>query len=164
MSTIVSDSGMARSWYGAAIGEFLTANVNEVLGQLSRHAGDGHFSDQCGAWLTQIELLQAQLTGLEGWIFFEFNIPRMGRRVDVILVLGSVIFALEFKVGETTYNRGSIEQVWDYALDLKNFCSVETILIPHRRWVRSVHGKQSGADSGSGNEAERQAHERIRLV
>ena len=87
----------------------------------SRHAGDGHFSDQRDAWLAQIDLLQAQLTGLDGWVFFEFNIPRMGRRVDVILVLGSVIFALEFKVGETGYDRSAIEQVWDYALDLKNF-------------------------------------------
>ena len=50
----------------------------------------------------------------------EFNIPRMGRRIDVILVIGSM-FALEFKVGETTYDRAAIEQVWDYALDLKNF-------------------------------------------
>ncbi len=45
----------------------------------------------------------------------------MGRRVDVILVIGSVVFALEFKVGETAYDRAAIEQVWDYALDLKNF-------------------------------------------
>jgi hypothetical protein len=121
MSSLVGNSGLARSWYGAAIGDFLTSDVNDILGKLSRHAGDGHFSDQRDAWLAQIDLLQEQLTGLEGWVFFEFNIPRMGRRVDVILVLGSVIFALEFKVGETTYDRTAIEQVWDYALDLKNF-------------------------------------------
>jgi len=121
MSSVVSNTGLARAWYGAAIGDFLTSDVNDILGQISRHAGDGHFSDQRDAWLAQIDLLQAQLIGLEGWICFEFNIPRMGRRVDVILVLGSVIFALEFKVGETTYDRTAIEQVWDYALDLKNF-------------------------------------------
>jgi len=121
MSSLVGNSGLARSWYGAAIRDFLTSDVNDILGKLSRHAGDGHFSDQRDAWLAQIDLLQAQLIGLEGWVFFEFNIPRMGRRVDVILVLGSVVFALEFKVGETTYDRAAIEQVWDYALDLKNF-------------------------------------------
>jgi len=121
MSNVVNNSGLARYWYGAAIADFLTSDRIDILGQLSQHAGDGHFSDQRDAWLTQIELLQAQLKGLDGWIFFEFNIPRMGRRVDVILVLGSVIFALEFKVGESTYDRAAIEQVWDYALDLKNF-------------------------------------------
>jgi hypothetical protein len=121
MSNVVSNSGLARSWYGAAIGDFLTSDANAILGKLSHHAGDGHFADQRDAWLAQIDLLRSQLNGLEGWVFFEFNIPRMGRRVDVILVLGSVIFALEFKVGETTYDRAAIEQVWDYALDLKNF-------------------------------------------
>jgi len=121
MSNVVSNSGLARSWYGAAIGDFLTSDADDILGKLSRHAGDGHFADQRDAWLAQINLLHAQLKGLDGWVFFEFNIPRMGRRVDVILVLGSVIFALEFKVGETTYDRSAIDQVWDYALDLKNF-------------------------------------------
>jgi len=121
MSSAVNNSGLARFWYGADIAEFLVSNADDILGKLSRHAGDGHFSDQRDAWLAQIDLLQKQLTGLNGWIFFEFNIPRMGRRVDVILVSGSVIFALEFKVGETSYDRTAIEQVWDYALDLKNF-------------------------------------------
>ncbi len=121
MSVIVSNSGLARSWYGAAIQDFLASKDDDILGKLSRHAGDGHFASQRYAWLAQIELLRSQLKGLEGWVFFEFNIPRMGRRVDVILVLGPVIFAVEFKVGEATYDRAAIEQVWDYALDLKNF-------------------------------------------
>lgn len=121
MSSVVSNSGLARFWYGAAIGDFLGSEADDILGKLARHAGDGHFADQRDAWLAQIDLLHAELKGLDGWVFFEFNIPRMGRRVDVIIVLGSVIFALEFKVGETTYDRAAIEQVWDYALDLKNF-------------------------------------------
>ena len=121
MPSVDNNSGLARFWYGAAIADFLASDADDILGKLSRHAGDGHFSDQRDAWLAQIDLLKVQLTGLEGWVFFEFNIPRMGRRVDVILVLGSVIFALEFKVGDSSYDRAAIEQVWDYALDLKNF-------------------------------------------
>jgi hypothetical protein len=121
MSNIVSNSGLARFWYGASIADFLATEADDILGKLARHAGDGHFADQRDAWLAQIELVHTQLKSLDGWVFFEFNIPRMGRRVDVILVLGSVIFALEFKVGETTHDRAAIEQVWDYALDLKNF-------------------------------------------
>jgi hypothetical protein len=45
----------------------------------------------------------------------------MGRRIDVVLVVGPVVFAIEFKVGEKTLDRAAIDQVWDYALDLKNF-------------------------------------------
>ena len=121
MSSVVNESGMTNYWYGATIGDFLGTNADDILGKISRHAGDGFFRDQCDAWLAQINILKTQLKGLYGWVFFEFNIPRMGRRVDVILVQGSVIFVLEFKVGETNYNRSAIEQVWDYALDLKNF-------------------------------------------
>ena len=45
----------------------------------------------------------------------------MGKRIDVVLIINNVIFILEFKVGEKEYLHTAIEQVWDYALDLKNF-------------------------------------------
>lgn len=76
---------------------------------------------QRNAWLDQIVILKATLPGLTGTLFLEFNIPRMGRRVDVVLVIGAAVVVLEFKVGERTYYREDIDQVWDYALDLKNF-------------------------------------------
>lgn len=45
----------------------------------------------------------------------------MGKRVDCIVIIGDIIFIIEFKVGEHKYLHHQIEQVWDYALDLKNF-------------------------------------------
>ncbi|NLW83581.1 MAG: DUF2075 domain-containing protein [Phycisphaerae bacterium] len=57
----------------------------------------------------------------KGSIFFEYSIPRMGRRIDVVLLIGSTIFVLEFKVGEKEFTSNAIDQTWDYALDLKNF-------------------------------------------
>jgi hypothetical protein len=45
----------------------------------------------------------------------------MGRRIDVVLLLPAAIVVLEFKVGERLFERSAIDQVWDYALDLKNF-------------------------------------------
>jgi hypothetical protein len=66
-------------------------------------------------------LLQICLAGLTGSLFLEFNIPRMGRRIDAVLLIGPVVFVLEFKVGESVFERGALDQVWDYALDLKNF-------------------------------------------
>ena len=77
--------------------------------------------NQAAAWLKEIEFLQPKLSGLSGSVFFEFNIPRMGRRIDTVLVIGPVVFAIEFKVGEKTFDRAAIDQVWDYGLDLKNF-------------------------------------------
>lgn len=92
-----------------------------MLGALARNGDADLVTTQRGAWTTQIELLRSELSGLDGFIFFEFNIPRMGRRIDVVLLIGAVVFALEFKVGERTFDRVAIDQVWDYALDLKNF-------------------------------------------
>jgi len=37
------------------------------------------------------------------------------------LLLGPVVFVIEFKVGESAFERAAVDQVWDYALDLKNF-------------------------------------------
>lgn len=92
-----------------------------MLGQLTANCDFALIPTQRDAWLAEIEILRSQLKGVDGSVFFEFNIPRMGRRVDVVLLIGSVVFALEFKVGERAFDRAAIDQVWDYALDLKNF-------------------------------------------
>ena len=97
------------------------ADAQFVIGSLTQNSDSPIVPAQREAWLSEIEILRSQVRGLEGWIFFEFNIPRMGRRVDVILVTGPIVFALEFKVGEKSFERAAIDQVWDYTLDLKNF-------------------------------------------
>ena len=121
-----------RFWYGASITEFLNANPNAVLGELTTNCDFALLPTQRNAWLAQIEFLRSQVIDLSGSVFFEFNIPRMGRRVDVVLVVGPVVFAIEFKVGEKTFDRSAIDQVWDYGLDLKNFheASHDASIIP----------------------------------
>ena len=121
-----------RFWYGASITEFLNANPSAVLGELTTNCDFALLPTQRDAWLAQIEFLRPRLNGLSGSVFFEFNIPRMGRRIDVVLVIGPVIFAIEFKVGEKTFDRSAIDQVWDYGLDLKNFheASHDASIIP----------------------------------
>ena len=110
-----------RFWYGTSIAEFVGASAEKIVGQLTLNSSFDIDRSQAAAWLTEIEFLQSKLSDLAGSIFFEFNIPRMGRRIDVVLVIGPVIFAIEFKVGEKTFDRSAIDQVWDYGLDLKNF-------------------------------------------
>jgi Uncharacterized conserved protein (DUF2075) len=111
----------SRVWYGATITEFLKSDPNAVLGQLTANSDFALIPTQRDAWIAQIEFLRANINGLTGSVFLEFNIPRMGRRIDVVLLIGPVVFVVEFKVGEKNFDRAAIDQVWDYALDLKNF-------------------------------------------
>ena len=112
---------MAREYYSGLIEEFVDSSVDAVLGVL---ADNNQFSlelTQKNAWKEQIALLQSMLAGYAGKIYFEYSIPRMGQRIDVLLLIHGVIFVLEFKVGERAFHQHHIDQVWDYTLDLKNF-------------------------------------------
>jgi hypothetical protein len=118
---ISASGGSLRFWYGAPISDFLIANRDAVLGGLAKNCQFALVPTQRDAWRIQIEFLQRELRSIEGSVFLEFNIPRMGRRIDVVIVCGPAVFALEFKVGEEMFTRAAIDQVWDYGLDLKNF-------------------------------------------
>lgn len=111
----------SRAWYSAPIADFLGQDPDAIIGQLARHSSFGDTPSQKSAWLGEISILKEHLAGWTGLLLLEFSIPRMGRRIDAVLLIGSVVFVLEFKVGETTFERAAREQVWDYALDLKNF-------------------------------------------
>lgn len=115
-------SGMlSRAWYHSTYAEFRAGGVEIVLGRLLGNANREIESTQRDAWMIQYDHLVEALEGFDGSIFWEFVIPRMGRRVDVILFHHSAIVLIEFKVGAKEYLRHDLLQVWDYALDLKNF-------------------------------------------
>lgn len=122
----------SRAWYGASIAEFRTADPDSVFGILAKNPEFDLATTQKEAWLEQIAFLQKNLEGRTGTLFLEFNIPRMGSRVDAVLLIGPVVFVVEFKVGEATFDRAAVDQVWDYALDLKNFheASHQVSLVP----------------------------------
>ena len=111
----------SRAWYGASIADFLQANPEAVLGRLAANGEFALLPTQRDAWVVQLRVLVASLNGLSGSLFLEFNIPRMGRRIDAVVLVGPVVFVVEFKVGESAFDRAAMDQVWDYALDLKNF-------------------------------------------
>src|ERR1019366_7306226 len=104
-----------RAWYSASISDFLQAQPHTVLGQLADNCDFALIPTQRDAWMAQVQFLRSRLTGLCGSVFFEFNIPRMGRRIDVVLLIGPVVFAIEFKVGEHSFDHSAVDQVWDYA-------------------------------------------------
>lgn len=112
---------MKRAYYSGSIADFLAHSSDAILGQLTRESDFAVEQSQRNAWLAQIGDLKRTLTAYEGSIYFEYAIPRMGRRVDVVLIVGAAIFVVEYKVGEAHYTSHAIDQVTDYALDLKNF-------------------------------------------
>ena len=112
---------MKRAYYSDTISVFLHTPPETILGKLAMENEFSSDPNQRDAWLEQIDILKKALPSHEGSIYFEYSIPRMGRRIDVVLLIGPVIFVLEFKVGEKEFASYAIDQVWDYALDLKNF-------------------------------------------
>jgi hypothetical protein len=112
---------MRREYYSDTITNFLRTATNEILGELVKSNDFALEQTQRDAWLEEINILQKTLQPHKGSIYFEYSIPRMGKRIDVVVITGSTIFILEFKVGENEFPSYAIDQVWDYALDLKNF-------------------------------------------
>ncbi|NEZ04285.1 DUF2075 domain-containing protein [Wenzhouxiangella sp. XN201] len=113
-----------RRWpYGATIGDFLDADPDAIIGALVNGADFPVETSQRNAWQQQIVILKDVLTdcGGRGAVYFEYAIPRLGKRVDTVLILNHVLFVLEFKVGEQQHKSSARDQTWDYALDLKNF-------------------------------------------
>lgn len=112
---------MKRSFYSNTISNFLQTTYEYILGILTSNNEFSLEQTQKFAWETEIKILKEVLNNYEGKIFFEYSIPRMGRRIDVVLIIKNVIFVLEFKVGEKEFLLNASDQVLDYSLDLKNF-------------------------------------------
>ena len=113
---------MERFFYQNNITGFLVDSEDTILGALARNNSFDLVDLQRNAWLYEITFLKNLLRNeSSGHIIFEYSIPRLGKRIDAILLLHGIVFVLEFKVGAKEYLRQDLEQVWDYALDLKNF-------------------------------------------
>ncbi|WP_338050705.1 DUF2075 domain-containing protein [Ramlibacter algicola] len=127
----------SRAYYSSDLATFLDEENTRILGTLSRAASDDGPIEpaQLLSWEQQIRCLTSALRShpaSTGGVFFEYAVPRLGRRIDVVLVLGGVVFVIEFKVGAKQYTAAALDQVWDYALDLKNFheTSHDKVLCP----------------------------------
>lgn len=119
-------------YYRNTISDFLQKNTDEIIGSITRANEFDVMFFQNKSWELQIPILKNALQDFQGEIFFEFTIPRMGKRVDTLIIIKNIVFVVEFKVGESHFLNSNIEQVWDYALDLKNFhkTSHNVVLVP----------------------------------
>ena len=121
LARVTGPSHRASAYYSAPIDLFLATDPQHVLGALAAaHTHDLEI-DQRQAWEEEIDILKGGLTGIAGRIYLEFDVPRLGSRIDVVLVSGPVVFPIEFKCGERQFRLADYNQAWDYALDLKNF-------------------------------------------
>lgn len=112
-----------RSYYSASVAEFLRQSNSEIIGII--HANDISAEttiQQSNTWESEVRILKDQLCSFSnGRILFEYTIPRMGKRVDTVVLYKNIVFLLEFKCGDTEYRQSTYDQVYDYALDLRNF-------------------------------------------
>lgn len=124
-----------RYFYQSDIITFLSEDTNTIFGQMSRADEMDTASTQKFAWEQEITLMKQALAPYsteQGWILFEYTIPRLGKRIDVVVLLQERVFVIEFKAGEENFLHQDVDQVLDYALDLKNFHqgSAERAIIP----------------------------------
>lgn len=103
------------------IATFLALPADEALGRLASSSQFDITLEQRSAWEAQVPILAEALAGLDGHLFLEFDVPRLGSRIDAVVISGPAVFPIEFKVGEKNLSPEAKCQVWDYALDLKNF-------------------------------------------
>ncbi len=141
-----------RCLYESDLDSFLTSEKSFIFYTLCDNYHGDALTTTREAWTGEIEILQTALLswkGEGGRIIFEYDIPRLGKRIDVVLLLHGIIFCLEFKVGERDIHEADVDQVLDYALDLKNFhkysrdCLIVPILIATKHRTKSTLVQES---------------------
>jgi hypothetical protein len=116
-------SNILPFYYANNIADFLVESPDSIIGKLSAKSDHDIVLTQRDAWNKEIQVMQQVLLAYKdrGSVYFEYNIPRMGRRIDIVVLIDGVVFVLEFKAFQEDIISADIIQVWDYALDLKNF-------------------------------------------
>ena len=124
---------MQRAYYIDIVSEFICKKDSEIFGDITRNDAFAADDLQKNTWAAEINILKKQLHHFkEGHILFEYTIPRIGNRIDAVLLYQGIVFLLEFKVGGCSYPSKAVEQVTDYALDLSCFHkeSHDKLLVP----------------------------------
>lgn len=126
---------MSRCLYNSSFEKFINADDNSIFGALCDNYHGEALTTTREAWKSEISIIKGVLSNYadkNGQVIFEYDIPRLGKRIDVVLLLKGIVFCVEFKVGESKILESDIDQVLDYALDLKNFhkFSQDNLIVP----------------------------------
>jgi hypothetical protein len=117
----LSDTRHHPAYHYCSVSEFIITRADSLLGALVAGHNFPLELEQRNAWSEQFAILRRSVVGVEGMLFFEFEVPRLGSRIDAVLVSGPAIIPIEFKCGEQRFLQSDYNQAWDYGLDLKNF-------------------------------------------
>lgn len=111
------------AYYADALDEFVTAGIDALVGKMATRSPFDVTPSTIESWRISLEILQAAVreSALSGWIALEYDVPRLGSRIDAVIIADAVIVPIEFKVGAKSYDASAYNQAWDYGLDLKNF-------------------------------------------
>ena len=115
---------MSRCLYNSDFATFLNTDSASIYRILDDNYHGEALTTTRDAWKAEIDIMKnvvSSLNNADGQIIFEYDIPRLGKRIDVVLLYCGIVFCLEFKVGESKILETNIDQALDYALDLKNF-------------------------------------------
>lgn len=137
---------MQRAYYSDSVENFINKDLFTIFGEITANDQFGAEDLQKNTWKKEIEVLERELADFtDGHILFEYTIPRIGDRIDAVLLYKGLVFLLEFKVGESTYPSYAIEQVADYALDLNCFHkeSHDKLLVPILICTQAPEKKQA---------------------
>lgn len=126
---------MSRCLYNSSFEKFIKADENSIFGALCDNYHGDALTTTREAWKAEISIIKGVLANYadkNGQVIFEYDIPRLGKRIDVVLLFKGIVFCVEFKVGESRILESDIDQVLDYALDLKNFhkFSQNNLIVP----------------------------------
>ncbi len=145
-----------RFLYNDSIRTFLEKDTDSILGSMITNSHGNLMTTTRESWESEISIMKSTLgkiDNVDGQIIFEYDIPRLGKRIDVVLLIKGIVFCLEFKVGEFKAHEEDVDQVLDYALDLKNFHKLSQdkiivpILIPTNHKSKTTDIKMSGYDN-----------------
>lgn len=126
---------MSRCLYNSSFEKFINADDNSIFCALCDNYHGDALTTTREAWRSEISIIKGVLLNYadkNGQVIFEYDIPRLGKRIDVVLLFKGIVFCVEFKVGESKILEADIDKVLDYALDLKNFhkFSQDNLIVP----------------------------------
>src|SRR4030067_2122628 len=96
---------LTRSWFVRTIAEFQSVSDDQVLAELVRGSLFSVLHSQRDSWIVQFPLLRKALAGNAGMVYLEYAIPRMGHRVDAVVLVNGIVLAIEFKIDAKAYFR-----------------------------------------------------------
>lgn len=139
------------AWYVASVSEFLAADAYGIANQLAAEQAKRSLNGTgvgLSAWLSTVATMKQALNTPDAacWtVLFEYELARVGKRADVLIVTDRAVFVLEFKTGVDGSALAAARQADDYAQDLHDFhagCR-DVALLPVAVTARNVSGSPS---------------------